>query len=411
MRSPSMSIGPAVLAMLSSWLTGCGREPADPSSTPATERSGRHAELDALRALGYADFSAEAVPDAMPGVGAGGHGGYALYTARPFCSAHLTGPNGEEIHRWSHPGRFWADVHLAANGDLLVIGSEAERGESADDRRFLMRLSWDGEVRWKRSLAFHHYIGDAPGGRFLALVYKDRRIEAIDADHDVREDFVVVVSEDGEIVERASVYEMLAANPEVFEFQPKGAVDKGAGRVVVDLTHANALDWMMFEELAGRSPAHATGRVLVTLRHQDAIAVLDWVERRVVWSWGRGDLSGPHGGRWLANGNVLVFDNGLERRASRVVEVDPATNEIVWTYEPQEPQSFFTHTMGASQRLEGGNTLVTVSDHGRAFEVTPNGEVVWELVVPQRSKRGHVAAVPRYEKLPTEFVELLLRSR
>src|SRR3546814_19873821 len=38
----------------------------------------------------------------------------------------------------------------------------------------------------------------------------------------------------------------------------------------------------------------------------------------------------------------------------------------------------------AQQRLPNGNTLITESDGGRAIEVSPEGDVVWEYVNPVR---------------------------
>ena len=38
--------------------------------------------------------------------------------------------------------------------------------------------------------------------------------------------------------------------------------------------------------------------------------------------------------------------------------------------------------MGGVQRLANGNTLICESLHGRVFEVTPEGEIVWDYVCP-----------------------------
>jgi hypothetical protein len=38
--------------------------------------------------------------------------------------------------------------------------------------------------------------------------------------------------------------------------------------------------------------------------------------------------------------------------------------------------------MGSAQRLWNGNTLVCESAFGRLFEVTPDGRLVWEYVIP-----------------------------
>src|SRR5262245_35868658 len=64
------------------------------------------------------------------------------------------------------------------------------------------------------------------------------------------------------------------------------------------------------------------------------------------------------------------------------MEVNPATNEIVWKYQDQPAWNFFSPRMGYAQRLPNGNTLITESSFGRFFEVTKEGEIVWEYVNP-----------------------------
>jgi hypothetical protein len=63
--------------------------------------------------------------------------------------------------------------------------------------------------------------------------------------------------------------------------------------------------------------------------------------------------------------------------------VDPQKDEIVWTYSDDPPDHFFSYNRGSSQRLPNGNTLITESDRGRVFEVTPEGTVVWEFFNPE----------------------------
>ena len=46
------------------------------------------------------------------------------------------------------------------------------------------------------------------------------------------------------------------------------------------------------------------------------------------------------------------------------------------------PPAFFSPYMGSVQRLWNGNTLICESAFGRLFEVTPDGDVVWEFVIP-----------------------------
>jgi len=62
--------------------------------------------------------------------------------------------------------------------------------------------------------------------------------------------------------------------------------------------------------------------------------------------------------------------------------VDPRTSEIVWQYADQSPFEFFSPYISNAQRLANGNTLICEGVHGRIFEVTRDGEVVWEFVSP-----------------------------
>ena len=90
----------------------------------------------------------------------------------------------------------------------------------------------------------------------------------------------------------------------------------------------------------------------------------------------------------LSNGNILVYDNGTQRRHmgvfphSRVFEINPTTNAIEWEYCDPFPFAFYSPQVSGAERLPGGNTLICEGLRGRIFQVTPEGEVVWEYVSP-----------------------------
>jgi len=67
------------------------------------------------------------------------------------------------------------------------------------------------------------------------------------------------------------------------------------------------------------------------------------------------------------------------------VEVDPRTDRIVWTYQPERAEDFYSATGGYCQHLPNGNVLVTDSWQYSAFEVTPERRVVWRFVSPEKS--------------------------
>ena len=60
----------------------------------------------------------------------------------------------------------------------------------------------------------------------------------------------------------------------------------------------------------------------------------------------------------------------------------PPRKEVVWTYQDRPVSNFFTPRMGNAQRLPNGNTLINEASFGRLFEVTKEGEIVWEYANP-----------------------------
>jgi hypothetical protein len=57
--------------------------------------------------------------------------------------------------------------------------------------------------------------------------------------------------------------------------------------------------------------------------------------------------------------------------------------------------------MGKSQWLKDGNLLVTDSMSGRAFEVTSNGNIIWEYF--NLVAEGQVGLVQEVQRLPAKF--------
>jgi len=100
-----------------------------------------------------------------------------------------------------------------------------------------------------------------------------------------------------------------------------------------------------------------------------------------------GRIAGQHHPTLLANGNILVFDNGAHREYttidySRVIEVDRASGEIVWEYKENPVFDFNSFICSGAQRMPGGTTLICECTKGRLFEVTREGDVVWEYLSP-----------------------------
>jgi hypothetical protein len=84
------------------------------------------------------------------------------------------------------------------------------------------------------------------------------------------------------------------------------------------------------------------------------------------------------------------------------MEVDPVTRDVTWSY---TEDGFFSRGAGAQQRLPNGNTLVTESDSGRIFEISPEGRVVWEYINPRTTPMDPdiTMGILRAERFPRDF--------
>ncbi len=123
-------------------------------------------------------------------------------------------------------------------------------------------------------------------------------------------------------------------------------------------------------------------------------------------------------------GNLLVFDNGgssgygfanpiapdgvgaFARSTSRVLEINPVTLELVWSY--TNPR-FFSTNISSAQRLPNGNTLITAGAGGRMFEVTTEGAIVWEYMYPLFSGANASNAVYRAYRIPYGWIPQITR--
>lgn len=123
------------------------------------------------------------------------------------------------------------------------------------------------------------------------------------------------------------------------------------------------------------------GNLLICLRNVNLIAILDKDTMGVVWGYGPDQLDRPHMPVMLPTGNIVIFDNGIHRKYSRLLEINLLSKESVWN--PGAPEKgFFSALRGSAQRLPNGNTLICESDKGRVFEVNLSGSIVWEFWNP-----------------------------
>ncbi len=305
------------------------------------------------------------------------------------AGVHLIDMKGRVLHTWNANNmndKWHAAVKLCQNGDLLAIA----------ESRNLIRLDWNSNVEWMNKMRYHHEISIAENDDIYVLGRKDEVALIYGFPVPILNDYIAIISPDGKTKREIPIFKIVRKYvsfdiiPKTYRWITKKnnlkkilklrkkhnyIFDVGS---IFDIFHTNTIT-IMDRDIEGLG---RKGDLIICIRELDLIGVVDIEKEELVWVWGPGELSRPHHPTLLENGNILIFDNGRIKGYSRIVELDPITKKIVWEYKDSPPQRFYSRIMGACQRLPNGNTLVTESDKSRIFEVTPDGEIVWEFYNP-----------------------------
>jgi hypothetical protein len=364
----------------------------------------QRAMIARLESIGYVSGSVEAKdvtgvtrydPDRA-------HLGLNLYTSGHAPEAFLIDMEGRVLHRWrravhqvwpSYPrewipatAEFWRRAHVFENGDLLAIFENLG----------LVKLNRNSEVVWARPGREHHDLEVTANGDIYVLSSESHLVTRVDPVRPLREDFIAILDPDGREKRRISLLE-------AFEGSRFAHIWDESEQKWGDSFHTNTLE-VLDGRLAERIPEFRRGNVLISVLKLDTIAVVDLEQGRVVWAQ-RGDFKRQHDPTVLPNGNLLLFDNRGGGTHSRVIELDPLSAASAWEYAGSAAEPFFSAQCGTAQRLANGNTLITESDNGRAFEVTAAGEIVWEFFNPHRAGEDeqYIATLFEVLRLPPDF--------
>ncbi len=225
-----------------------------------------------------------------------------------------------------------------------------------------------------------------------------RVLPAINPDEPVVQDFVAILDASGRLQSRLSILQALERS----DYRDLLADLPSSG----ELFHTNSVR-PLEEDPAGLPPAFRRGNILVSVRELDLVAVIEPASERVVWA-ARGGWIRQHEPTIVGDGRILLFDNRGRRRKSRVLEFDPRALEIRWQWPDESAGELFSYQAGSCARLPNGNTLITESDNGRAFEVTRDGELVWEFNSPHRAgpEGRYVAALWEMVRLAPDHFDV-----
>jgi hypothetical protein len=244
----------------------------------------------------------------------------------------------------------------------------------------LVHLDAASQVIWAWPARVHHDLFVGEKGEIWILMREKRHVEGIRHPEPVWDDFVVELSPEGKFIRRFSLIEAFrhSAYAPLLASVPWGP----------DVFHTNSIE-VLDGSLAGRSPVFRRGNLLVSVKNLNSVAVLDPDSGAIVWALS-GQWYAQHCARLLPTGHLALFDNlGTMKAASRVLELDPFTQQVFWSFGGKPDQQLLSETSGFIERLGNGNTLITESNFGRVLEVTPDNRVVWEFVNPNRTGKNN----------------------
>ncbi|MCI0682627.1 MAG: arylsulfotransferase family protein [Gemmataceae bacterium] len=315
--------------------------------------------------------------------------GFTLYTTYPGAQAVLINMRGDVVHKWSAPfSRIWPRAphvrrpvgdpnvhffgcHLYANGDLLAV----MHGYPDTPYGYgLVKLDKDSKVLWRYAQNAHHTVDVGDDGTIYALTHEvvremPHRLKFLPTPGLV--DSVVLLSPEGEELKKVPVLEAFRDSP----FAALLPVQPRVENTAWDVHHTNSVE-VLSRQLASRFPMFQAGHVLISVRELGVLAMLDPDGGTVTWA-ARGPWRLQHGPHFLTNGRLLIFDNLGHPEHSRVLEYDPRTQAIPWSYPRDGDPALVSDQCGESQRLPNGNTLIVHSTVGELHEVTPDRELVW----------------------------------
>jgi Arylsulfotransferase (ASST) len=317
-----------------------------------------------------------------------------------FCSGHapfvyLMDNEGKIVHQWSksfdevYPElppfhvdpehrEFFRKPYLFPNGDLLTNFEYVG----------LIKLDKDSNLLWKYTDMNHHDVTVTADGTIYTLGREPLPLDQMRAKYpgiplprDAWDDLVIILDAQGKEQDRISILDAFY-NSEYAAF-----LGFLKGR---DIFHANSV--RVIENPANwNSDIFTPGDILVSLRRLSTIILIDPEKKAVKWAL-TGQWHEQHQAIYLENGNILLFDNlGANRDEffrfdrTKVIEINPLTQKIVWEFTGAGNDYLFSHWLGHNQRLANGNTLITESANGRLLEVAVDGHMVWEYVSPFRA--------------------------
>jgi hypothetical protein len=355
---------------------------------------------------------------------------------------YLIDSSGSVVHTWSSDYLPGEAVIWLGNGTILrtiKVGMVIPLGAGGG----VQKISWDGTILWdfrynSDGHLSHHDVKSLPNGNILLIAWETKtRDEAIAAGRNpsyingntFMPDHIVEVKQtgptSGEVVWEWHVWDHLIQDYDASKAN-YGVVGDHPELVDINFVPEEKLEWMHSNSI---DYTQQFDQILLCVNYFNEIWVIDHSTTTeeaaghtggnsgnggdILYRWGNpqayraGTTSDQkfflqHDATWIkpgcpGSGNILIFNNGLNRPSgdySTIDEIAPPINASgeyylapgsaygpttqTWIYTASPPTSFYSGHLSGAQRLPDGNTLICSGEPGKFFEVTPNGATVWQ---------------------------------
>jgi len=372
--------------------------------------------------------------------------GYTLFSPLLNNQTYLIDSEGQLVHSWEHDRLPGAATYLLPNGNLLHAAAATNSPVDFGGQGGLMKeVDSDSQVVWQfvysdSIKALHHDMAILPNGNVLMIAWELKTVEEavqagrnpdkLEAGEFWPEEIIEVrptPPAGGEIVWEWHVWDHLIQDQDSTK-DNFGAVEDYPELIDVNQQDAPNGDWLHFNAINYNAELD---QIILSAPGFNELWIIDHSTTReesaghtggqygrggdLLYRWGNPgayranttegrQLYFQHDVQWIAPGlpgagNIMLYNNSYQRNDStfsKIFEIDPFADEdgfyplteegtfnfgeIVWEYE--DPDTFWSDFASGAQRLPNGNTMIAEAATGRMFEITAEGEKVWEYVNP-----------------------------
>lgn len=269
---------------------------------------------------------------------------------------------------------FYSDVFFAEDGNDILYNVYSL--DSDDGRSEIRRVSLSGDQESAVETAQgHHAFTEKPDGTiaYLAADMRSWQMGTMGEPVDIVGDAIVEVDSDGDSRTVFSTWDW--SDPILTENWDTGYYTEGA-----DWTHGNNLEYRA-----------STDSYLLSLGFVELVLEIDAQTGEVLHefgAYGENPVSRDstpfyfqHDANWTPDDHLMVFSASEDDTYSTALEYefDEDSGELVEVWSSGSQDDLHSYAEGQARRLENGNTLVNYSTTGILQEVTPEGDVVWEV--------------------------------